>query len=109
MLELIMEALKAVWNWIKKIFLKILNFFNNIVNWFMDPERLKKIQENKDIIAVAIKQNLENGNYNVVNCLFDTNRGEIVDYETDAVIIEAEQLDSETLRAFGNKDMIVLN
>ena len=35
-------------------------------------------------------------------------RGEVIDYEEDAVGIEAEDLDSETRRAFGNKDMIIL-
>ena len=45
---------------------------------------------------------------NVINCLYDKKRGEVIDYEEDAVGIEAEDLDSQTRQAFGNKDMIIL-
>lgn len=108
LIGIIKEIIRSVWNWIKKIFVKIFNFFRNVVCWFRDPNRLRKLQEDENIIAVAIKERLENGNYNVINCLFDKERCELVDYEEDALIIESEQLDKETLKAFGEKDMIVL-
>lgn len=108
MFEFIMEALRYVWNFIKRIFVKVLNFFNNIVSWFKDVDRLRKLRKDRNTIAVVIKEKLENGNYNVVNCLFDKEQGEVVDYEEDALIIEAEMLDENTIRQFGDKNMIIL-
>ena len=93
----------------KKIFLKIVNFVTNIVSFFKDSQRLKKLQEDKNRIAISIKENLDNGQFNVVNCLYDKTMEEIVDMETDALGINAESLDEETKQHFGDKDMIVLN
>lgn len=106
MFEIIKNALKAMWNSIKKIFEKVLNFFRNIAGFFKDPQRLKKIQQNKNLIAVAVKENLANGNYNVINCLFDKETESI--NKEDSIIIEAQDLDEQTKNKFENKDMIVL-
>ena len=106
-LDWIKEKLKAVWEWIKKIVLKIVNFFKNIVSFFKDPNRLKKLQADKDRIAVAIKENLANGNYQVVNCLYDKEKSELVTPEQDAEVITAEQLDAQTISTFGDKEMVV--
>ncbi|TXJ37679.1 hypothetical protein [Brachyspira aalborgi] len=103
------ELLRKAWEFIKKIFLKIVNFVTNIVSFFKDPQRLKKLQEDKNRIAISIKENLDNGKFNVVNCLYDKTTEEIVDMETDALGINAESLDEETKQHFGDKDMIVLN
>lgn len=108
MLDLIWEAIRAVWNFIKKIILKILNFLKNILGWFKNPKRIETLEQNKDVIAVVIKQNLESGNYNVVNCLFDTKRGEIINPEEDAICYISEELDYETKMHFRDKDMLVL-
>ena len=102
------QALKAVWNFIKRMFEKILNFLKNIANYFRQPERIKKIQENPGTLAITIKDNLDNGNFAVVNCLFNKNTGEILDYENDALIIETESLDAQTISSFGSKDIIIL-
>ena len=103
------ELLRKAWEFIKKIFLKIVNFVTNIVSFFKDPQRLKKLQEDKNRMAISIKENLDNGQFNVVNCLYDKTMEEIVDMETDALGINAESLDEETKQHFGDKDMIVLN
>lgn len=103
------ELLRKAWEFIKKIFLKIVNFVTNIVSFFKDPQRLKKLQEDKNIIAISIKENLNNGQYNMLNVLYDKTTEEIVDMETDALGINAESLDEETKQHFGDKDMIVLN
>ena len=104
----IWELIQAAWAWIKKIFLRVISFFRNIVQFFKERGRLQKIQQNKKILATSIKQNLEDGNVNVINCLFDTERGDLVDEEIDAQIMRAEDMDAETRKNFGNKDMIVL-
>ena len=103
------ELLRKAWEFVKKIILKIVDFAKNIVSFFKDPQRLKKLQEDKNRIAISIKENLDNGQFNIVNCLYDKTTGEIVDMETDVQGIEAESLDEETKQHFGDKDMIVLN
>lgn len=108
LIDTIKQSLKAVWNFIKRIFEKILNFFKNIAGFFKQPERIKKIQENPKVLAISIKENLGNGNFNVINCLYDENAEEIIDYENDALIIETESLDAQTISSFGIKDMIIL-
>ena len=108
MFEIIVEALKAVWNLLKKIFVKICSFIANIVGFFRDRNRLRKLKEDSDRIAVSIKEKLDSGEYNVINCLFDKSTNEVVDAETDAEVINAEDLDAETQQNFGNKDMIVI-
>lgn len=107
-LGVIWDLLRAAWDWLKKIVLRIINFFKNIAAFFRDRRRLRKIQQNKKIIATAIKENLENGNVNVINCLFDTEEGELVDEEIDAQVMTAENMDEQTKANFGDKDMLVL-
>lgn len=108
MLETIKELLAAIWDLIKKIGVKLLGFIANIYSFFKDPSRLNKLQEDQSRIAVSIKENLANGNYQVVNCLFDTDTNELVAPETDAEIITAEDLDSQAEEKFAGKDMIIL-
>jgi hypothetical protein len=108
-LESIKSILKSVWNYLKKIYLKIVSFFKNIVSFFKEPNRLKEIKENQNIIAVAIKENLKNGEYTVINCLFDKEKEELVNSEEDTLVINAENLDQDTKNSFGNKEMVILN
>ena len=100
--------LRNIWNSIKKFFVKLLNFARNIVSFFKNPNRMAKLKSDPNVIATSIKENLGNGNYNVVNCLFDTEEGEVVDMQEDAVGIEAEDIDAQTEQTFGDKAMIVL-
>ena len=100
------EAIEEVWDYLKKIFVKILNFFNNIVSWFKDPKRLRKLHKDQNKIAFAIKQKLSNGDYNVVTGIFDQETGEVL--EEDTVVYETEKLDKETAKHFGKKDLIIL-
>ena len=104
MFNIIKEILKDLWDYIKKIWVKIVNFFINIVSWFRNKYRMKKIQENRNKIAIVIKESLDNGNYNVINCLFDTEKNTLDDSE----IIQGEKLDNETKNKFENRDMVIL-
>lgn len=103
------ELLRKIWNVIKKFFVKVVNFAKHIKNFFKNTLRLKKLNKDKNTIAVTIKENLENGEYNIVTCLYDKEKEDITDLQTDAMGIEAEELDEETKQHFGNKDMIILN
>ena len=49
------ELLRSIWNKIKKFFVKVLNFVNNIINFFRNPQRLNKLKEDRDLIAISIK------------------------------------------------------
>lgn len=102
------ELLRSLWGKIKKISEKVLNFVKNIVSFFKDPKRLAKLKENRDLIAVSIKEKLETGNYRTVNCLFNNSTKEVEDYDENAQGIESESIDSQTSNTFGDKDMIVL-
>lgn len=103
------DLLCSIWDAIEKYFERILNFAKNIVDFFKNPRRLRKLKEDKNKIAVSIKENLENGEYRTVNCLFDKKENEIVDMDDNAVGIESWDIDAQTERAFGNKDMIILS
>lgn len=103
------ELLREIWGFIKKIFVRVVNFFQNIVSFFKDPSRLKKLKEDSNILAVSIKENLDNGDYKIVNCLFDKSDNKIVDQEEHAMGIQAEYMDNKTANSFGNKDMIILS
>ena len=100
-----LNLLRRIWDYIKHIALKVVNFFKNIVNYFKSKESILK--NNPDVIAVSIKENLRNRNYNKVNCLYDKEEDNILGYNY-AQGIEAEELDAKTRNAFGNKDMIIL-
>lgn len=106
-----MELLRLIWNWvkrfwdkIKKIVVQIINFFKNIVDWFKNPFRLNKLKENENMIAASIKQKLENGDFAIVNALYDKYSDQVV----DAQIVQSKDLDHKTKEAFRNKDMIIL-
>ncbi|WP_253747134.1 hypothetical protein [Helicobacter sp. CLO-3] len=84
MLEIISDAIdwsgdffSKAWAWIKKIVTKIIDFAKNILEFFRDPLKLARLKREKNLTAVVIKQNLENGNYNVVECLFNKETTEI--------------------------------
>jgi hypothetical protein len=102
------ELLHTIWNFIKHIIVGILNFGDHIVNFFKNPNRLRTLKNDSDLMATTIKENLGNGNYNLVNCLFDKSTEQVVEMETNAQGIEASGLDEQTRNAFGDKDMIVL-
>ena len=104
----IKKLLEDVWKLIQKTIVQVFNFFKNIVTWFSQPSRLEKIMRYPEIIAVAIKMNLENGDFNVANVLYDKAKDELVNPKDDAIIVTASDLDSETLSKFGNKDMLIL-
>lgn len=106
-MDFFIELAQRIWAFIKHIVVKVLNFVKNIVGFFKNPSKLKKLKENKDLMAISIKENLDNGNYKVVNCLFNEATNEVEDYE-ESLGIEADDIDSETEQAFGDKAMIVL-
>jgi len=125
----ILNFIKRVWDFIKKIVVKIVSFFKHIVGWarnalkkllqnLEDKRKIKKI----DPIVIKIKEAIESNNYTtvpiglkeqvqkeqLVQCVYDREKGEIVDWENTARVISYGDLDPETKRAFEDKDMIIL-
>lgn len=110
--SLVGNFFRNLWNMLceigKAIYQKIVSFAKNVLSFFQKPSRLKVLEQHKETIAVTIKENLNNGNVQLINCLYDTKKEEVVNYEEDAYGYECEQMDPELARNFGNKDMIIL-
>lgn len=104
----IFEAIDALGDAIMRLFRAVVRFFQEIVKFFKNKGRLAKLQCDKNLLAVSVKQKLKNGNYKVVNCLFNEKTGELSNPEEDAQVIESEDLDTETKAQFGDEDMIIL-
>lgn len=106
--DFFVDLMEEVWDKIVHFFKKVFYAFKEIVSFFRDPRRLKKLEANKKVIAVSIKENLSSNNYHVVNALYDTETDSLVDYDVSAERIETDSIDSEIERCFGDKAMIVL-
>lgn len=104
----IIDFVKEIWDKIKKIVLKILSFIKNILSFFKQKHRAEMLRKHKDLLAVTVKDRLANGDYRVINCLFNKATNKIVSMEMDAQGYKAERLDSETQEHFGDKDMLIL-
>ena len=104
MFTAIWEALKSAWNYLKKLWVKLLNWINNIVSWFRRPERIKKIEKNSNLVAATLKERLANGDYEVCNCLYDMETEEIKEGE----IIKTEELEQKAKNMFKNKNLVII-
>lgn len=119
MFSSILNFLKQVWEKLKKIFVAIINFIQNIANWFrVKFSRVKKKHPNVKPISLKIEKELDKGNYNtmdlglekdyvVVNTFYDEDTKEIIEEETE--VVQSDRLDADTIRAFGDKDILVLS
>jgi len=126
-IDSIINFFKRVWNFIKKIAVSIVSFFEHIVSWAQAVYKhlyqiFKEDIKNLDFVVIkeSIEKNLKENNYSEVNaglnelkqyliqCAYNRRTGEIVDWENSARIISFNDLDEETKRAFKNKDMIIL-
>lgn len=100
----IWQSLKQIGKVIKILFLT----FKNIIMFFKDPGRLTKLRENRNLLAICLKERQSNGEYNVVECLYDEQTEEIVGAQYHSLGISTHNLDNVTKQNFGNKDMIIL-
>lgn len=119
MFNSILNFLKQVWNKLKKIFVAIVNFIKNIGDWFRAKFlRVKKKHPKAIPISIKIEEDLKSGNYNtldlglekefaIVNTFYDEGTKEIIVEETE--IVQSDRLDADTIRQFGDKDMLVLS
>ncbi len=121
MFKEILNFLKEIWGKLKKISVAIVDFVKNISNWFkVKYNEVIKKKPNVDLVLVRIKEEVESGNYStmdlgikskpkqtLVKTFYDKDTGEILGDYTE--VMEAEQLDQQTINAFGGKDILVLS
>lgn len=79
----------------------------NVIKFFKQPDILAKLRENKNFIAVVMKQNEMDGSIKVICCVFDKVKSDVVDVE-HAKCFHARMLDADLLEAFGDKPMVIL-
>lgn len=118
MFESLVKFLAKVWEKLKKIWVAIVSFVTHIADWFK-----KKYQEviqkrpNVGPIVLMIQEGLESGNYSlydmglkgenaIVKTFYDADTQEILEEYTE--VIESDELDDDTINAFGDKNMLVL-
>lgn len=121
MFKWIYDALKRVWDKLKKVFVAIVNFIKDIGNWFKKKyNELVKKKPNLDPVLARFKKEIESGNYGtidigiksksketLVKTFYDNDTGEILEDYTE--VVETEQLDQQTIDAFGGNDILVLS
>ncbi len=107
MFDTIIAFLKTVWDYIRKLVVRVLDFVRHICHFFSSPRSKMRLRE-KDVLATVIRQNLDDGNVSVINCLFDKGRNVVLDVQ-DIQVITAEELDERTSTMFGDKNLLVLS
>ena len=55
-IDIIWNAIEAAWDFLKKIWIKIVNFTKNIISWFKDATRIMEIMRLST--AFLMKKNL---------------------------------------------------
>ncbi len=95
-----------LWGYINKIFVEVLSFSENIIGYFNQLLSGRKLD--KDVLALSIKENLDNGNYRTVNCLYNQKKGEVIDLTKSSIGIDSHKIDQQTREAFGERNMIIL-
>lgn len=112
MINSIVEFFKRIWDGLVKfckiVFIVILKFTENVISFFKSPKRYKRIKENRNYLPIVLRQKLKNGDYNVIEGIFDEEKDDMVDIEKETQGIECERLDSELNGYFGDKDLIIL-
>lgn len=123
MFKVIWDFIKKAWKVVSKLFLRVCEFVANICAFFSTASRQEKLKaKDAKIIAVSIQRKLkdrdynevnclglDNGNdYEVANCLFDLDKGEVASIY-DIEYIGANELDAATKERFGSKSMLILS
>lgn len=81
---------------------------SDVIKFFKDSDRLSKLRENKNFVAVAMKEKQSDGSFKVVCCIYDKEKEVVVDIE-NASCYHTKNIDKDLQEAFGDKSMIVLS
>jgi ABC-type branched-subunit amino acid transport system permease subunit len=82
--------------------------FQDVIAFFKNPARLDTLLKNKNLLAVAIREEEADGTIFVQACLYDEEKEKVIDMENSFIVYKSKQMDDELTKSFGNKDMIVL-
>ena len=82
--------------------------FQDIIAFFKNPACLEKLEKQKHLVAVAIKEVEADGTIFVQVCLYDDEKEKVADMENSFIVYKSKHMDDELTKNFGNKDMIVL-
>jgi len=77
-----------------------------VVSFFKNPDVTKKLQEDQNRIAVALKEKSDDGSVHVLLCIYDKNSSSIVGEALKRFV--ARKLAADLKNVFGDKDMIVM-
>ena len=78
-----------------------------VKEYFQRPKTRQQLKDNKDFLAVAIREKEREGKIVVTLTLYDTQQEEVV-MDVEPVTYRGERLDQGLEEAFGDKEMIVL-
>lgn len=115
MLKALKALMKKAWNWLKKVFVKILDFLKNLLAFFKSKyNSVLKKRPNAVGVSYKIKEKFESGDFNeisldsgcIINTFYDQETGVIIEEDTEIVIYD--DLDSQTASQFRNQDMLVI-
>jgi ABC-type branched-subunit amino acid transport system permease subunit len=82
--------------------------FQDVIAFFKNPARLEKLEKQKHLLAVAIKEVEADGTIFVQACLYDDEKEKVIDMENSFIVYKSKQMDDELTKNFGDKNMIVL-
>lgn len=82
-----------------------------IVDHFKTPDVIELLKANSNLIAIAIRENQENGKTRIILCVFDKEKSELVGMDGPAapIIYEVEMMDADLMAQFGSQEMLVLS
>jgi hypothetical protein len=100
MLPLVIGAIAATVISLAVVVVAIIKF-KDIVNWFRNRQNLK--QEDKDNIAFTLKKALDDGNYEVVKGIFNTQTSELLDGEKE----RSKEIDEELENVHKGKELVL--
>lgn len=77
-----------------------------IISVFKRPEVIEKLKSNADYKAVALKEQIKDGDLKISVAIFDSSKNEITENILQAW--KAKRLESDLEEAFGDKYMLIL-
>ena len=83
--------------------------FEDVIAHFKREDVLAFLKARKDVVAVAVKQQKDGANLQVVLCAFDKDKNTIVQEPPCYKMYSAKALDADLSGAFGDKEMVVLS
>ena len=82
--------------------------FQDVVAFFKESKRFARLNANKNILPVVLREKNADGTYIVIAGLFDEKKDDMVDIENSSISYKVKSMDSELSGHFGDKDLVIL-